>query len=138
MRYFVLYSTAEVDPASGQSKDSFTLAYYTDETCKTQRGSLQIESTSCAAFQSAKVPFHSFAEQDLKCEIPIYVTLASPSWVVVLCPGTEDDALQWRTAFDTVIYQLKTQEGVEVKDTLKMVNQQQPQAQPQAADGEDA
>ena len=122
MRYFVLYSTTAFDPASGKNKDTYTLAYYTDETCKTQRGSLQIESTSCAAFQSAKIPFHVFAEQDLKCEIPIYLTLSSLSWVVILCPRKEDDALQWRTAFDTVIYQLKIQEGAELKDTLQMAN----------------
>ena len=120
MRYFVLVADKKTCP-EGEDKVSYTLSYYTDATCKTQRGSLKIENSFSAAFQTTKVPWKQFAEQDLKFESPIYITLTCDTWFVVLCPKNEEDALQWRTAFDTIIYQIKTQEGLQVGETLQKV-----------------
>ena len=101
---------------------SFSLLYFTDESCRVQRGCLKITASCVASFQSTKVPWRAFAEQDLRVEsIPIFLTLSSDDWLVILIPREEEESIQWRTALDTTVHHLKTQAGLKTKDTLGQV-----------------
>ncbi|QDZ19446.1 PH domain-containing protein [Chloropicon primus] len=105
-RYFVLCAEE-----LGEDETAFSVSYYTDETCRTQRGRLVIGTDATSAFQSTKVPWKNYAVEDLKFEPPIFLTLSCKDWRVVLCPRTDEDGVQWRTAFDTTIHCLKVQEA---------------------------
>ena len=53
-------------------------------------------------FHTTRVPWGKHAAEDLKFESPIFLVLSCQDWLVVLCPRTDEEGVQWRAALDTV------------------------------------
>jgi len=122
-RYFVLCAEDGVegeDDTPGEPGTSFALNYYTDESCKTQRGRLSLGKGVGCQFHTTRVPWGKHAAEDLKFESPIFLVLSCQDWLVVLCPRTDEEGVQWRAALDTV-NALRDGEGEERK-TLGSAN----------------
>ena len=116
-RFFVLCAEE-----GSQGDQVSNLSYFTDETCRNQRGCLSITSSVVAAFQTTKVPWREFAEEDLKYESPVFLTLSCEDWLVVLCPETDEDSVTWRSAFDMTVHKARAQENLRNKETLGKVS----------------